>query len=346
MPTESTLLAHLTPRLTDRVEDMAVEALGYILSKSLASRSALNRVLKSVATELNPVTRVQTQVSDNNLARPDLVGFDEQGKERVLIEAKFWAGLTDNQPTGYLDRLPSDGPSVLLFVAPETRRDTLWGELRRRLNANLIDVSEGDGLWSGKVGDSSRHLALTSWRSLLGQMANQSSGSGESSAQIDIRQLQGLTERMDEEAFLPMQAAELAPAFPRRMLGLNRLVDDATQRGVRGKWITTGGLQVTSRPTGYGRYMRLGGATVWFGVSFELWAGGFDTPLWLDFRGIASGTVKIEQLRRSLGLSHGEEHVPIRLPVGVEYESVLYAVVDELQRIGREIEAGRNSNNE
>ena len=148
----------------------------------------------------------------------------------------------------------------------------------------------------------------------------------------------GLTERMDEEAFLPMQAAELAPELPRRMLGLNRLVDDATQRGVRGKWITTGGLQVTSRPTGYGRYMRLGGATVWFGISFELWAASFDTPLWLDFRGIRLDAVKLDQLRRSLGLSHGEEHVPIRLPVGVEYEAVLDAVVEELKGIGHNID--------
>ena len=341
MPAESTLLAYLTPKLTGRVEDMAVEALGYIFAKSPSSISALNRVLKSGATELSPVMRVQTQVSDENLARPDLVGFDEQGKERVLIEAKFWAGLTDNQPSGYIERLPSDGPSVLLFVAPETRRDTLWAELRRRLTADLVDVSGGDGLWSGKVGDSSRYLMLTSWRSLLGQMANQSSDAGDSSTQIDIRQLQGLTERMDEEAFLPIQAAELAPAFPRRMLGLKTLIDDATQRGVSEKWINIDGLAIAAHSTGYGRYMRLGGSTVRFGVRFDLWAGNFDTPLWLDYRTVRQHAVPLDKLRRILGMSHGEEYVPIPLPVGVEYEAVLDAVVDELQRIGRDIEAAR-----
>ena len=339
MPAESTLLAHLTPRLTDRVEDMAVEALGYIFSKSPSSIDALNRVLKSGVTELSPVMRVQTQVSDTNLARPDLVGFDEQGKERVLIEAKFWAGLTDNQPNGYLERLPSDGPSVLLFVAPETRRDTLWAELRRRVVSDLVDVSGSDGLWSGRVPDSSRYLVLTSWRSLLGQMANQSSEAGDSSAQIDIRQLQGLTERMDEEAFLPIQAAELAPAFPRRMLGLRTLVDDATQRGVSEGWINNSGLRMTPLPTGYGRYMRLGGSTVWFGISFDLWAGSSDTPLWLDHRPVNNHAVPLGQLRRILGMSHGEEYVPIPLSVGVVYQAVLDGVVDELQRLGREIEA-------
>ena len=116
--------------------------------------------------------RVQTQVSDNNFALPDLVGFDDQGKERVLNEAKFWAGLTDNQPNGYLDGLPSDSPSVLLFVASETRKDTLWAELRLRLTPDLVDVSGRDGLRSGRVGESNRYLVLTCWRSLLGQMAN------------------------------------------------------------------------------------------------------------------------------------------------------------------------------
>ena len=214
MPTESTLLAHLTPMLTDRVEDMAVEALGYILSKSPSSRSALNRVLRGAVSGLNPIEQVRTQVTGDTGARPDLVGFDEQGKERVLIEAKFWAGLTENQPNGYLKRLPKDGPSVLLFVAPEARRDTLWAELQRRVNVEIGYSSETDGLRSASVIGSQRYLMLTSWRSILGQMANQSSEVGESSAQIDIRQLQGLTERMDEEAFLPIQSTELAPEFP------------------------------------------------------------------------------------------------------------------------------------
>ena len=110
---------------------------------------------------------------------------------------------------------------------------------------------------------------------------------------------------------------------PRRMLGLRTLVDDATQRGVSERWINNSGLRVTPLPTGCGRYMRLGGSTVWFGISFDLWAGNFDTPLWLDYRGIRPGAVSLVQLRRILGLSHGEEYVPIPLPVGVEYEAVL-----------------------
>jgi len=309
--------------LTDRVEDTAVEALGYILSKSPSSISALNRILRSAVAELDSIDLVRTQVTGETGARPDLVGFDEQGKERVLIEAKFWAGLTENQPNGYLERLPRDGPSVLLFVAPEARRDTLWAELQRRVNVDISDSSETDGLRSAAVIDSQRYLMLTSWRSLLGQMANQTSEEGESSAQIDIRQLQGLTERMDEEAFLPLQSSELAPEFPRRMLGLRRLVDDATDRGVNLKWIRIGGLRVTPQATGYGRWIRLFGAVAWFGVNVESWSQKAETPLWVEFS--------------KLKMPDGESNIPVHLPVGVEYDAVLDAVVEALISIGQKI---------
>ena len=64
---------------------------------------------------------------------PDLAVFGHDGQERILLEAKFWAGLTENQPGTYLARLPDDGAtSVLLFVAPEARLESIWTELRRR----------------------------------------------------------------------------------------------------------------------------------------------------------------------------------------------------------------------
>ena len=42
MAESDTLLANLIPRITNRVEDVAVEALGYILGESKASLAALN----------------------------------------------------------------------------------------------------------------------------------------------------------------------------------------------------------------------------------------------------------------------------------------------------------------
>lgn len=46
--------------------------------------------------------------------------------ERLLVELKFWAGLTDNQPVAYLKKLPTDCHSALLEVAPARRIESLW----------------------------------------------------------------------------------------------------------------------------------------------------------------------------------------------------------------------------
>ena len=51
----------------------------------------------------------------------------------MLVEVKFWAELTPNQPNAYLKRLPSDGPAVLVFLAPEHRIQSLWPQLKGRL---------------------------------------------------------------------------------------------------------------------------------------------------------------------------------------------------------------------
>lgn len=140
----------------------------------------------------------------------------------MLIEAKFWAGLTANQPGGYLKRLESaPQPSALLFVAPAQRLDSLWPELCR-LSESVSDIaldSGGEGLQSARIGDGP-NLMLTSWRNLLGRMAAKVSAAADSHTEIDIRQLQGLAEQQDKEAFLPLRQEELGPQLPRRVIDL------------------------------------------------------------------------------------------------------------------------------
>lgn len=69
---------------------------------------------------------------------PDLVGRDVEGRYLLIVESKFWAPLTLNQPATYIDRLPADKPALLLFIAPASRMRTLWLELLSRCNALSI----------------------------------------------------------------------------------------------------------------------------------------------------------------------------------------------------------------
>ena len=325
-------------------ENAAVEALAHILSESKAARHALSELLRSAGAMVDQVTRVRTQATGKDNERPDLVGFDEHDRECVLVEAKFWAGLTANQPLTYLERLPESDPSALLFVAPAARIESLWTELSQRVSEStsgiqLESIKETPTFRSAAVGGS-RRLMLTSWKNLLDRIAAQAAADADSHTETDIRQLRGLAVRQDAEAFLPLRPEELGPEFPRRLLGLRKLIDDATERGVRAGWADTKGLRVTPQEWGYGRYLRLGGEQTWFGLDFDDWASNRETPLWLWF------STNEERIRRILespqqlnpcetfNWSDGFA-VPIELPVSVEYEAVRDAVVARLRDIAR-----------
>ena len=356
---QHTLLAHLAlqKKFSDKYENIAVEALGHILSESDAARHALSDVLRIGGAEVEEIARVKTQASDEEGTRPDLAGFDQHNEEHVLIEAKFWFGLTDNQPVAYLERLPQNQASALLFVAPAARLNTLWVELGRKVSESpsgieLGDLNEAEGLRSAIAGGK-RRLMLISWTTLLNRMACRASTAKESLTESDIHQLRGLAEQMDEEAFLPLRPEELSPEFPRRLISLVKLVNDVIEclqheRLVDRIW------NPTNTQMSYGRYLLLSrsDAGAWFGLDHDKWATVRDTPLWLylydksnDWPDVKPLSEVRDNLRRA-DLQDSPEFIdkgdrlviPIYLPFGVAEDAVLKAVVERIREIGNLIQ--------
>ena len=275
MPDDKTLLAHLVLKLAPHPENIAVEALGHILSMSPAAVRALEDMLRTGGAEVGEIAKVKTQASGEEGTRPDLAGFDQHNKERVLIEAKFWAGLTDKQPVAYLKRLQQNQASALLFIAPAERFESLWTELHRRVKEAKIELvlgHEETNLRSATVGGE-RRLMLISWAALLGRMVSWASTAGESHTEYDIQQLRGLAEQMDEDAFLPLRPEELGPEFPRRLKSLWRLVKDVVEclewRGLAEK-----NSRGDNNRSEYGWYLKLSrtGVEAWFGLDCNRWA--------------------------------------------------------------------------
>ena len=193
MADNDTMLGYLAPWLSERIEDIAVEALGYILKRYDTARAALDSSVASGVKDVNPVCEVETQVIFDDWSRVDLVGIDKSCTKHVLIEAKFWAELTHRQPNDYLNNLPTSGPSVLLFLAPKERIDILWHDLRSRAALAHITLSDVSGESKcTRVNDTERHLMLISWESLLDSMATSAS---DPNAVADIRQLRGLADQ-------------------------------------------------------------------------------------------------------------------------------------------------------
>ena len=346
-----TLLARLAPMFGPHTENLAVEALGHILSGSGAARSALSDLLQAGGAEVGTVDRIRTQATGKDGARPDLAGWDQDRQLRVLIEAKFWAGLTAQQPVDYLERLRrAPQPSALLFVAPAQRRDSLWAELCRQSDSAsdvAVDADAG-GLRSARI-ENGPYLMLTSWRILLDRMAAKVEADADYHTKIDIRQLQGLAEQQDREAFLPLRREELGPQLPRRVDDFTGLVKDAVGCVKTTEWVGIEGKNFKGMAKAYGIWLRFsraekefGELSTYFGVSYGHWARYRDTPLWLWFWNSPPDLrQRLEPLRDrnppELFGTGRKLSIPIELPVGKEREEVLDVVVARILEIARMI---------
>ena len=193
-PGRQTLLEVLAWCFKGRKENVAVEVLGHILSTSEAARAALSDLMVAGGAPVGRLDRVETQVAGPMRARPDLAGYDESGREHVLIEAKFMAGLSDHQQKGtYLKRLRrKKQPSVVLFVAPDERCDRLWKELYSMSKIKLRPWHHKGTVRSAAVAGSACWLMLTSWKALLDRM--QAGVSADSVVEALLRELRWLVE--------------------------------------------------------------------------------------------------------------------------------------------------------
>jgi hypothetical protein len=158
--TES-VLAHLALTFSAHPENIAIEALGYILRRSVDAQEALLGFLRQAGIHIEGPLAFRTQAVGPSGERPDLVAIDAKGNERLLIEAKFWAGLTENQPGAYLKR------GTLLVVCPAQRVNFLWSELRRLCDADGHPLTNAQRVlvqrdtWIAGV-DTEKSLAITS----------------------------------------------------------------------------------------------------------------------------------------------------------------------------------------
>jgi hypothetical protein len=286
-----TLFAYLATRFAQHPENLATESLHYVLVRSAVARTALRRFIAQADVTLPDSLLYRTQAGCEDGTIPDLVGIDDVGREVLLLEAKFWAGLTDRQPIDYLNRLPTTVPGLLLFVAPARRFATLWPELVSRCKMAGVPLEPlketGLGLLVVKVGNQ-RTLALASWSSLLGSLLVAMESEGETAAASDARQLIGLCERMDNESFLPVRSEELASSHGRRILDFCQLVDDVVDLAEESGLVSTDKLRASGGHGWYARNIWLAGCGCLLKFSARDWASERETPLWLEVWGRTS----------------------------------------------------------
>ena len=331
MTQDSSMLAHLAWMFIMQRENLAIEALGYILADSRA-RLALSQLITEGGEDIHEIAEVSTQVTYDNWARPDLVGLAADGNRPLVVEAKFWADLTDRQPAAYLQLLPQDRPSVLLFIAPQSRFDSLWPQLESRARAagfSMTTAMNTSTIRSSRISDSNHYLMMTSWTSVLDRL--QSVIGNEGALAEDLRQLRGLCRQ--EEAGGMHVTADMSDQGG--INTLRKLINESIARGLRDGYLNSSGLAWGKDA----RYIRFGGAdkgpVAKFGWNFDrMNIVEHATPLWVDFVENTPEDMKPSEVRPYImGEIVIDDSVPVYLRTGVEYSLVLDAVEARLRYI-------------
>ena len=339
MTDEQTLLGFIAQRHTIGLEDVATDALCFILSRSKVALDTLADFLGDGQARL-PIAGVRSQSANEFGAVPDLACIDTGGEEVALIESKFWAPLTWHQPVTYWEALPADQPSALLFLAPSDRinqsQDSLWDELTKRLRRASHELGTShreSNLITATGQDGHRRLILASWSLLLDRVAQQVSAAGDQRASFETAELQGLA------------ASTIAGDNPRRDKNLKALMAQAVKRVEQLGWADASDLTVGQGYGYYVRYLRLAGANAWLGMDYRIADQMPDKPLWLSFYR-STPQVGLDEIRSRLGdvdlqsfeWRPNEICIPIELPVGADQEATLAAAVSRLEHVAKLID--------
>ena len=158
----------------------------------------------------------------------------------IILETKFWASLTDNQPLTYLNRLSENG--VLAFICPDLRKISLQSEIHYALNESNIEFALDNKII--KIG--TKKIIIYSWDSVLTALKNDI-GNSEFDVLSDINQLKGLCEKIDANSFLPLTDEDLSPAVPRKILSYYRIVDKVIDKLAKEINLSTKGLKTTGQ---------------------------------------------------------------------------------------------------
>ncbi len=353
----ASLLSRMASKFSVSQESLATESLSYILSSSIPATAGLKRVISNCGVELDIDFVFRTQVAGDAGEIPDLVGYEKvTDQKRLILEAKFWDSLTENQCFQSFKFLPPDVPSILLFVAPASRMVFLWEKLcinaigEGFLPEQAQESHTAEEYKAIQLNDTPHILALVSWRLLLSEMGHSCRELDDIKTFYDIEQLKGLCERMDDEAFLPLRSHELGSENGLRFMQYEALLDDIgarlIARGVaevaNGKNRSTGWLPLT-----------IAQQNAYLAFSPDLWSKLRETPIWLRFYGedwtpSPQLDARIESLCNQMQPSMevvtesetGALWIPLYLLTHEEKSFVVEYVVDQIERLQQAFSGG------
>jgi hypothetical protein len=346
-----TLLSHLYSKIEGSPEDLATESLLYIINNSVKAKEVFISYIYNLINSIEPQPELyfKTQQSGIDLTRPDMVSVNKRQEEVIIIESKFWAGLTENQPIAYLKRLADSnyqGKKILLFICPDKRIVSLWSELQRKCNEeyNFLDDKYSEDYYLNISSDLA--ITITSWNKIINVVKQELIVNNLDVLLSDINQLNGLCSRMDEEAFLPLKEQDLGVDIPKRIYGYYTLIDKICDKLKYKANVSTAGLKSNGFYGGYRKYMMINDFSVSLEFNLKYWIEKAETPIWIGIKD--SEWNYIHELKdklmniKSINIEQifvddfGFTFIPVFLPLRVSQNIIVDEIINFINKIFEE----------
>ncbi|MDE0282028.1 MAG: hypothetical protein OXN16_13290 [Gammaproteobacteria bacterium] len=346
------VLAHVVLNGPMGSEPAATQAFAHILDSSPDIARAFLGILSEAEIRFEPGLIQPESGSEDGDGRPDLTIQDQDGQVRLYVENKFWAGLTPDQPVGYLKGLPEDPPAALLFIVPRQRVTTVWNALKLScVEANLewqdcTDDSVTHAVTWSRVGR--KTLLITSWGHVLDRLLDAASSGEHDRIRRDILQLRDLTDSEDSKAFLPIRPDEVTDQkTARRLVNYCNLIGKVLDKLSNDESDVIRKLGHGSYTHGIGRYLKAHDRfEAWLGIPFDVWPDAGITPLWWRSSSNypSSGVLGHLQIIRG-HFNEAQYHegtgnlfIPIRLQTGVEEDWVAQEAAEQIRGIADKLQ--------
>ena len=219
------LLAFLYPHIRGSQEDIATLSLQHIVSQNEELLSTFNKLVADrLRVDLSDVKNYICQATGENLERPDLSGTDIFGNEKILCEAKFYAGLTENQPVVYLERLKNENGKGLIFICPQQRITGLWNELKERCKHLDVEVVNDTCCLVNGIA-----MSIITWSEIIYELKYIAENKVRD-ALSNLEQLEGYCNQMDRVSFIPFSSEELGAITARKQQRYYQVIDETVER--------------------------------------------------------------------------------------------------------------------
>jgi len=231
-----------------------------------------------------------------------------------------------------------------MFLVPERRRDSIWREIAvecRSAYSPTVDKS----IFHVQF-DTGTFMLVCTWTEILDTLEKAIPRSSSNGLQGDLQQLRALCDQQGGGAFKPFQDGEFESRMAERMIDLHDLVDK-TIKGLpdlEPAWTVKSSLVGLSNMN-YRFFASLYGCKAGIGIRYRWWAKHGYSPFWVrlyitDYQTQAEAMDALMWEKPLLeGGDSGRTHVlvPLDMPTGADWSSVLGSVFRQLQTLANRL---------